>query len=213
MSLDVPAIAAPAETALIERVPLPKAYRLLNHGPTVLVTATHGDERNVMAAAWNMALNYEPAQVAVALDKSTVTRSLIEASGGFALNVPSRALAAATLAVGRVSLRDLDRRRYQDKFDAFDLGTFCGADASLPLIHGCVAWLECRVIREPANEQRYDLFIGEVTAAWADARVFAHGHWLYSGATPDALRTLHYVAGGSFLTAGDAIDVAPATPR
>lgn len=213
MTLNAPAIAAPAETALIERVPLPKAYRLLNHGPTVLVTAAHGDERNVMAAAWNMALNFEPAQVAVVLDKSTVTRSLIETSGRFALNVPSRAIAPATLAVGRVSLRDIDRQRHRDKFDALDLSTFGGDDPSLPLVRGCVAWLECRVIREPANEQRYDLFIGEVTAAWADARVFANGHWLYSGTTPDALRTLHYVAGGSFLTAGNAIDVAPATPR
>lgn len=33
-------------------VPLAKAYRLLNHGPTVLVSAAHGGKRNVMAAAW-----------------------------------------------------------------------------------------------------------------------------------------------------------------
>ena len=32
-------------------VPLDKAYRLLNHGPTVLVSAQHAGERNVMAAA------------------------------------------------------------------------------------------------------------------------------------------------------------------
>ena len=33
-------------------VPLPKAYRLLNHGPTVLVSSAHAGRRNVMAAAW-----------------------------------------------------------------------------------------------------------------------------------------------------------------
>lgn len=31
-------------------VPLDKAYRLLNHGPTVLVSAAHGGQRNIMAA-------------------------------------------------------------------------------------------------------------------------------------------------------------------
>ena len=37
-------------------VPLSKAYRLLNHGPTVLVSAAHDGQRNIMAAAWAMML-------------------------------------------------------------------------------------------------------------------------------------------------------------
>ena len=37
-------------------VPLAKAYRLLNHGPTVLVSAAHDGQRNIMAAAWAMPL-------------------------------------------------------------------------------------------------------------------------------------------------------------
>ncbi len=41
-------------------VPLAKAYRLLNHGPTVLVSAAHGGQRNIMAAAWAMPLDFEP---------------------------------------------------------------------------------------------------------------------------------------------------------
>jgi len=36
----------------IQPVPLNTAYRLLNHGPTVLVSSTHGGVDNVMAAAW-----------------------------------------------------------------------------------------------------------------------------------------------------------------
>jgi flavin reductase (DIM6/NTAB) family NADH-FMN oxidoreductase RutF len=79
-------------------VPLPKAYLLLNHGPTVLVSSAHGDKRNVMAAAWNMALDFDPPKVAVVIDKSTLTRELVEASGEFVLNVPAREQAALTLA-------------------------------------------------------------------------------------------------------------------
>ena len=47
---------------MIEPVDLPRAYLLLNHGPTVLVTSAHGDARNVMAAAWAMPLDFSPPQ-------------------------------------------------------------------------------------------------------------------------------------------------------
>ena len=194
-------------------VPLPKAYRLLNHGPTVLVTSAHNGVRNVMAAAWNMGLNYEPALVSVVIDKSTLTRELIEASGKFALNVPARGIAAQTLAVGRISGRDIDINRHADKFAAYGLNTFTGNDPQLPLIESCVGWLECTLVPEPHNQDRYDLFIGEVTAAWADPRVFADGHWTYNAETPEALQTLHYVAGGTFLTVGAAFEVAPAAAK
>ena len=192
-----------------ESVPLPKAYRLINHGPTVLVTSAHNGVRNVMAAAWNMGLNYEPALISVVIDKATLTRELIEASGKFALNVPSRRIAAQTLAVGRVSGRDVDTTQHTDKFAAYGLNTFTGTDPQLPLVEGCVGWLECTLVPEPHNQERYDLFIGEVTAAWADSRVFANGHWTYDADTPEELQTLHYVAGGTFLSIGSAFSVTP----
>ena len=68
-------------------VELPKAYRLLNHGPTVLVSAQHGEDKDVTAAAWACALEITPAKVTVVLDKSTKTRQLVEQSGYFALQV------------------------------------------------------------------------------------------------------------------------------
>ena len=126
----------PAE---MQPVPLAKAYRLLNHGPTVLVSAAHGGQRNVMAAAWNMALDFEPCKVSVVIDKSTWTRELIEASGRFALNVPARGIASEVLAIGNTSGRDLVHAKYVDKFAAFGLQTFTGKDKTLPLVTGCVA--------------------------------------------------------------------------
>ena len=165
-----------------------------------------------MAAAWNMALDFEPCKVSVVIDKSTWTRELIEASGRFALNVPARGIASEVLAIGNTSGRDLDRAKYADKFAAFGLDAFAGTDPALPLVTGCVARLEC-TIPEPHNQQRYDLFIGEVTAAWADSRVFANGHWTYSANTPVELQTLHYVAGGTFLSIGAAFNVTAAAMR
>ena len=45
-------------------VELPKAHRLLNHGPTTLVAAEHSGRRNVMAAAWVMPLDFDPPKFA-----------------------------------------------------------------------------------------------------------------------------------------------------
>lgn len=83
-----------------QSVPLDKCYRLLNHGPTVLVSAAHAGEANVMAAAWACALDFAPPKVTVVLDKQTRTRALVEASGQFVLQLPTRAQARLTLDVG-----------------------------------------------------------------------------------------------------------------
>ncbi len=181
-------------------VPLDRCTRLLNHGPTVLVSAESAGRRNVMAAAWSMPLDFMPPKVAVVLDKQTYTRRLIEASGHFVLNVPPVALAALTQRVGNESGRDTDKFA-GDQAASSTPGPGTGA----PLVEGCVAWLECRRIPEPHIEQAYDLFLGEVVAAWADDRVFRGGRWQFEGADA-SLRTIHHVAGGHFLAIGDEVE-------
>jgi flavin reductase (DIM6/NTAB) family NADH-FMN oxidoreductase RutF len=182
-------------------VELPKSYRLLNHGPTVLVSSASGNEQNVMAAAWNMGLDFSPAKICVVIDKKTHTRKLIEQSGEFVLGVPSRAIARQVLQVGGVSGRETN------KFDSFGLDTFSADRVATHLLAGCVAWLECKRIAEPHNEQTYDLFIGEVVAAHADTRVFRDGHWQYDRDTDPNLQTLHYIAGQTFLTVAEPFKV------
>lgn len=142
------------------RIPidLEKSYRLLNHGPTVLVSSHHAGKDNVMAAAWSMPLDFKPPKVAVVIDKNTLTRKLVEASGEFALNVPTRELAKLTVDVGSVSGREVD------KFAAYGAATFQGEQVAAPLLEGCIAWLECRLIPEPHIQDTYDLFLGEVVA-------------------------------------------------
>ena len=185
-----------------ETVPLPQAYRLLNHGPTVLVSAAHGGRRNLMAAAWAMPLDFDPPKVAVVLDKSTFTRQLIEASGELVLNLPCRAQADMAYTVGSCSGEEID------KFEAFGIGSFAGSATGAPLVEGCVAWLECRLLPQPEVQTRYDLFLAEVVAAQADTRAYAQGRWRFGNgpdADPgvDALRTLHHIAGGRFFVTGE----------
>ncbi|MBD9393056.1 flavin reductase family protein [Acidovorax sp. ACV01] len=190
----------PTPPAYFTPVPLDKAYRLLNHGPTVLVSAAHAGQHNVMAAAWACALDFSPPKVTVVLDKATRTRELVEARGEFALQLPTVPMAAMTVAIGTDSAKT-----HPDKLQQHGVQLFhAPGHADTPLVQGCAAWLLCRVIPEPHNQQTYDLFIGEVVAAWADERVFRNGHWEFDTA-PDALRTLHYVAGGQFYATGASV--------
>lgn len=184
-------------------VALPIASRLLNHGPVTLVTSAHAGARNVMAAAWAMPLDFDPPKVAVVIDAGTHTRGLVEASGEFALNIPCRALAAQVLRAGSASGRDLD------KFAHAGLDGFPAERIGAPLVAGCVAWLECRVLPRPDNQRRHDLFLAEVVAAQADARVFRDGRWSFA---EDELRTLHYFGGSIFAVTGATLDLSADFP-
>lgn len=190
---------------MITSVPLKQAYKLLNHGPTVLVSTAHGTQRNIMAAAWNMPLDFDPTKVAIVIDKGAYTRELIDASGSFAINVPCAAQAELVVKVGSSSGRELLGKSPDNKYAEFNLPTFAGSIIEAPLLEGCVAWLECRVIHEPHIQQAYDLFLAEVVAAHADDRVFSGGRWHFEG--HDELRTIHHVAGGFFFTAGNGLQV------
>jgi len=172
----------------------------MNHGPTVLVSAQHGGIQNVMSAAWACVLDYgKSTKVTVVLDKSTFTRGLVEESGFFALQLPTKAMAKLTHALGSESAHNVP-----DKLEKHGAKTFFVPDFELPLVEGCVAWLACKLMPEPHNQQTYDLFIGEVVGAWADERVFRDGHWNFDDG-PDDLRTIHHVAGGHFFVTGEVV--------
>ena len=181
----------------MEEVPLAKSYLLLNHGPVTLVSSAANGRSNVMAAAWAMPLDFDPAKVLLVVDSQTLTRELIEVSGEFALSIPCRRIADKVVAAGSMSGRD------GDKFAASGLETLPASRIAAPLIQDCAAWLECQVIPEAHNQRRYDLFIAEVVAAWADPALFSGGRWLF----PDTdSRTIHYQAGGSFFVTGDSFE-------
>jgi flavin reductase (DIM6/NTAB) family NADH-FMN oxidoreductase RutF len=179
-------------------VALEHASRLINHGPTVLVTSAAGTRRNVMAAAWSMPVDFTPPRIAVVIDKRTMTRELVMASGAFGLCIPGAGLADLTYAVGSTSGRD------GDKFARYGMVTTAGPVLGVPLIEsGCAAWLECRLIREPHTEEAYDTCFAEVVAAAADDRIFAQGHWSVRGDNA-SLHTIHHLGGGNFARGSEA---------
>lgn len=185
----------------MKAVELKKAFRLINHGPTILVSARHDGIDNVMAAAWCCGLDIDPPKLTVVVDKIAQTRTLIEAGGRFLIQVPTIAQLSLTLEVGNRSLFEEPDKLQKSGVSIFDVR---GQD--LPFVEGCSAWLARNLINEPHIQHAYDLFIGEVTAAWADDRVFRDGHWYFETAGPE-WRSLHHVAGGHFYAIGEALSV------
>lgn len=180
----------------IKPVPLDKAYRLLNHGPTVLVSARHAGVDNVMAAAWCCPLDFDPPKLTVVIDRNTYTRRLVEASGKFVVQVPTARQAEVVYQLG-------SRSKISEPDKLIDIGVVMTSlgGFELPMVRDCSAWLVCEVLPNFENEDRYDLFIGQVVAAWADRRVFSDGRWHFE--TADAgWRSLHHVAGGNFYAIG-----------
>lgn len=192
---------------MMKPVELRHASRLVNHGPTVLVGSAHAGQRNLMAAAWSMPVEFTPPRIVVVIDKSTFTRGLVLASGQFVLSVPGRHQADLVYTLGSESGGDAD------KFERYGLEADAGPELGLPLLRGCVAHLECRLIEEPHAQAAYDCFFGEVVSAQADERIFSSGHWLPPTADNADLHTLHHLGAGLFGVAAQAVQALRLTPR
>ena len=187
-------------------VELKHAYRLLNHGPTVLVGSQHAGQSNVMAAAWAMPLDFDTPKIAVVVDKSTLTRELIDASGVLSINVPCVAMKDQVMAAGGLSGKTVP-----DKLARCQISTQPAPQTGVPLVDGCIAQMDCRVLPATAHVAGpHDLILAEVIGAWADERVFSQGRWHFENAPPE-LRSLHHVAGGHFYAIGEAVQALPVT--
>jgi flavin reductase (DIM6/NTAB) family NADH-FMN oxidoreductase RutF len=180
-------------------VPLARSYRLLNHGPTTLVSVAHGGRRNVMAAAWVMPLDFEPPKFVAVVAAGTFTRELLEASGECVLQAPTTEQIDVTYAAGSRSGRD------GDKFEQLGIATENATLVGAPLVAHCACWLECRVVAEPQTQERYDLFVLECVAAWADDTLWRDGDWRFPAG---GRRTIHHCKGGVFYATGERLAAA-----
>lgn len=100
-------------------------------------------------------------------------------AAAFAVQLPTVPQAALTVGIGTDSAVTEPRKLVKHGVQLFDAPGF-----DVPLVAGCAAWLVCKLIHEPHNQQSYDLFIAEVVGAWADERVFRNGHWEFGSAPP-----------------------------
>lgn len=169
-------------------IPLPVAYRLLNPGCVLLVSAGDGQRDNLFALTWNTPVRKDPPMVAIVSGKRHFSYPLIASTGELGLNVPERALADAVLGCGSTSGRDVD-----DKFARFGLSRQPGKHIKAPLVGEAVAQLECRV-SQVVDLGASALLVAQVVRAVAATEHFRDGQWRFDR----GLELLHHLSGKRF---------------
>jgi flavin reductase (DIM6/NTAB) family NADH-FMN oxidoreductase RutF len=146
---------------MLNEVALPLAYRVTPTG-LYLISTAHDGKRNVQFAFRAIGLSDEPPLLLIGIQENNFSRELIQKSGEFVVNVCSE---NQLHAVNRS--RDLSGRNMEDKFAALGLETTPAKRVTAPLVAGCHANVECRMVQEVFVEGLF-LFIGEALAVHLD---------------------------------------------
>ena len=127
---------------MLHEVPLPQAYRVTPTG-LYLISTAHQGKRNVQFAFRALGISDEPPLLVIGIQDKNFSRQMIQTSGEFVLNVCSRNQLHAV-----DKSRDLTGRTTEDKFLALGLDTLPSKIVRAPLVAGCHANVECRVVHE-----------------------------------------------------------------
>lgn len=130
------------------------AQKRIIHGVYVISTRL-GDKVNAMTAAWVARASFSPPLITVSIGKTRFSHDMISASGVFAINV----LGTDNIDTGKHY--GLKSGRKTDKFAGIEYDTKVTGS---PILRGCVAWMDCRVISSH-DAGDHTLFIARVLDA------------------------------------------------
>ncbi|MCH8814634.1 MAG: flavin reductase family protein, partial [Chloroflexi bacterium] len=170
------------------------ALRLLNGGPTALLTTRWRDKTNVMPVIWMTQLSAQPTMIGVAINPARFTHDLVRYAEQFALNFPARDLLNHTHYFGSVSGEDVG------KIELSKLATFNASKVDVPLLENCVAWIECG-LEDTMRIGDHTLFIGRVLAVQGEEESFGDA-WLIEDFE---YRPLHYLGRDRYATLRDVL--------
>lgn len=150
--------------------PVEQVHRLIEPGPTVLIT-TAGDEwPTVMTNGFNMPVRHDGI-LAVVVGPWDTTFSYLRRTSECVIAIPGVDLLETAVGIGNCSSTVVN------KWEEFDLSPFSAETVGAPLIRQCRANIEC-VVEDDSLVDNYALWILRVTAAWmrpgADAPEFHH---------------------------------------
>ena len=125
----------------------------------VVVSARSGAAYRGLTASSLVSISAEPPMVLVGLERESATRDAVVDTGAFNVSVLTRSQEfIADLLAGRAPAVDAGWSTLPHRLGA----------NGIPLLDGCAAWLECRLIEvQPAGD--HDICIGAVEAATVGA--------------------------------------------
>lgn len=163
----------------MEKMPLSKAFTLIESGPVVLVTTSDGKKDNIMTISWTMVMDFTPI-FAITTGPWNYSYTALRKSKECVISIPTVDLLDKVVGVGTCSGADTD------KFEKFGLTPVKGKYVRSPLIKECLANIECKV-RDIV--QKHNIVVLEGIAAYFDS-------------SRKEKRTVHAVGDGTFIVDG-----------
>jgi flavin reductase (DIM6/NTAB) family NADH-FMN oxidoreductase RutF len=163
----------------MEKMPLSKAFTLIESGPLVLVTTSDGKKDNIMTISWTMVMDFTPI-FAITTGSWNYSYTALRKSKECVISIPTVDLLDKVVGVGTCSGADTD------KFEKFGLTPVRGKYVRSPLIKECLANIECKV-RDIV--QKHNIVVLEGVAAYFDS-------------SRKEKRTFHAIGDGTFIVDG-----------
>ena len=167
----------------MKKMPLSKAFTLIESGPVVLVTTSDGKKDNIMTISWTMVMDFTPI-FAITTGPWNYSYTALRESKECVISIPTVDLLDKVVGVGTCSGADTD------KFEKFRLTPVKGKYIRSPLIKECLANIECKV-RDIV--QKHNIVVLEGVAAYFDS-------------SRKEKRTVHAIGDGTFIVDGRRLD-------
>ena len=153
-----------------ETYPVSLVHRLIEPGPTVLITTAGDDWPTVMTNGFNMPVRHD-GTLAVVVGPWDATYESLRRTRECVVAIPGADLLETTVDVGNCSSAQVN------KWERFGLTPLAPSTVGAPLVGECAANIEC-VVEDDSLVGSYDLWILRARAAWrrpdAQAPEFHH---------------------------------------
>ncbi|MBP7653189.1 flavin reductase family protein [Candidatus Dependentiae bacterium] len=171
----------------MKKLNIEMSYRIINHGPLLVVSSEFKKKETFTPIAWNMPVEHTPPIIAITVSKENYVNFLIKKSKQFCLNVLEIENLDLIKKLGSVSGKDTD------KISEFCLKTKKCKTIAASYMLNSAAVIECVLIKTISVEG-VDIFLGK-TEYCSVSEKFCKTSW-----DAEKIRTIHHLGGGNFAT-------------
>ena len=165
--------------AAMEKMPIRKAFTLIESGPVVFISTNNGLKSNIMTISWTMVMDFTPI-FAITTGPWNYSYTALRESRECVIAVATVDLIDQVVGVGTCSGAETD------KFKKFGLTPVQGKHVKSPLIKECLANIECKVID---IVKKHNIVVLKGLVAYFDS-------------SRKEKRTIHAIGDGTFVVDG-----------